>query len=124
MAPTLLRRRDMAPKPAIDPRITAAANHWGLDPSLVNAVVQAEGGIAHILTAVQCSTKSVQTIEEALEITCRSATHRMWEYVKTHCGVQYVEYFGSQWAPIGVENDPHNLNVNWVPNVKKFWLGS
>ena len=32
----------------------------------------------------------------------------------------FVTYFGERWAPVGVENDPNNLNKNWIPNVKKF----
>ena len=32
----------------------------------------------------------------------------------------FVTYFGKQWAPVGVSNDPTNLNKNWIGNVKKF----
>jgi hypothetical protein len=32
----------------------------------------------------------------------------------------FIEYFGNVWAPIGAENDPTNLNKNWIGNVKKF----
>lgn len=32
----------------------------------------------------------------------------------------FIEYFGNRWAPIGVANDPTNLNKNWIGNVQKF----
>jgi LysM repeat protein len=39
---------------------------------------------------------------------------------KTKFDKDFVTYFGEKWAPIGVENDPKNLNKNWIPNVQKF----
>jgi hypothetical protein len=30
----------------------------------------------------------------------------------------FVEYFGTKWAKIGVTNDPNNLNKNWLPNFR------
>lgn len=32
----------------------------------------------------------------------------------------FIQFMGGRWAPIGVSNDPTNLNKNWVPNVSKF----
>jgi len=32
----------------------------------------------------------------------------------------FIEFLGSRYAPIGAENDPDNLNKNWVQNVR-FW---
>jgi len=32
----------------------------------------------------------------------------------------WLEYVASRWAPIGVKNDPHNLNRNWLRNVRHF----
>ena len=31
-----------------------------------------------------------------------------------------LEEFGNRWAPVGAENDPTNLNKNWVKNVKSY----
>jgi hypothetical protein len=28
-----------------------------------------------------------------------------------------LKAFSERWAPIGAENDPDNLNVNWLPNI-------
>jgi hypothetical protein len=33
-----------------------------------------------------------------------------------------VDFWAKRWAPVGAANDPHDLNVNWPVNVKKFWL--
>ena len=32
-------------------------------------------------------------------------------------GLYTIEQIGSKYAPIGVENDPNNLNIHWVPNI-------
>lgn len=32
----------------------------------------------------------------------------------------FIQFMGNRWAPIGVANDPTNLNKNWVKNVSKF----
>jgi hypothetical protein len=106
----------------IDPDVRRMATRFGLDPALIQAVVTAEGGIGHIVKAVQCSIPSVTTLEKALEITCRSAVHRMTDYVKAHSAQGYVEYFASKWAPQGVANDPTHLNKNWPGNVLRLWL--
>lgn len=33
---------------------------------------------------------------------------------------QFIEFMGGRWAPIGAENDPDNLNENWIPNVRSI----
>jgi hypothetical protein len=33
---------------------------------------------------------------------------------------KFVDFMQRRWAPIGVKNDPKNLNKNWAPNVRKF----
>jgi len=33
----------------------------------------------------------------------------------------FIDYFGSKWAPIGAENDPYGLNQNWLPNFQKYY---
>ena len=32
----------------------------------------------------------------------------------------FAEFMRDRWAPLGAENDPENLNYNWLPNVKSF----
>ena len=33
----------------------------------------------------------------------------------------FITFLGSRYAPIGADNDPHNLNAHWVRNVKFFY---
>jgi hypothetical protein len=109
----------------LDPDLRRVADRWGLDPRLIAAVQTAEGGTrAHLIKAVKCSVLTgwdgltdALAYERALEITCRSATHRLSDYVRMTDPKGFVDYFASKWAPQGVANDPHHLNVHWPVNV-------
>lgn len=104
----------------IDADVQAAAAQFGLDPHLIQAVVNAEG---NILKAVQCSLPSVTTRAQALDVTCRSAVHAMSDYLKadpTRRG-DFIRFWGQRWAPVGATNDPSNLNANWTHNVSRGW---
>ncbi len=111
----------------IDADIAATAKHWGLDPALIQSVVNAEGGGQHIVRAVQISIPSVTTRQEALEVTCRSAVHAMCDFIESNLGgenqlaLDFVVFWGKRWAPVGATNDPHNLNANWSRNVYSGW---
>jgi hypothetical protein len=61
----------------INPTIRAKAAYFGVDPALVQAVYQAEGGTEHAFSP-RCSVRlpSVQTFEKAIEVVCRSAAMR------------------------------------------------
>ena len=87
-------------------------------PKLVQAVVRAEG---NILKAVQCSQPDTKSVEDALDITCRSAVHAMSDYLMAHDPEGFVAYWAARWAPQGAENDPANLNKNWPKNVAAGW---
>jgi len=106
----------------IDDDVKRIAEGFNLDPSLIQAVVNAEGGGDHIIRAVQCSIPSVTTREEAIRITCRSAVHRMRDFIveNGHRGA-FVAYWAKKWAPRGAENDPHDQNANWPANVLSGW---
>lgn len=106
----------------IDPDVRRIARRFAGSsptfPRLIQAVVRAEGDI---LKAVRCSVPTCKDREEALEITCRSATHAMSDYLKDLDADGFVEYWAAKWAPKGAGNDPKNLNVHWAPNVQKLW---
>lgn len=104
----------------IAPDVKRIARKFGVDPELIQAVVQAEG---NILKAVQCSLPSIRTREEALEVTCRSAAHAMSDWLKLHAAPDFVAFWGARWAPDGAQNDPTHLNRNWPGNVLRLWLG-
>lgn len=105
----------------IDPDVRRIARRFGLDPALIQAVVRAEGDI---IKAVQCSFPKVTTLDEALDITCRSATHALSDYVKALDADGFVEFWGGRWAPKGAGNDPKALNAHWAPNVRRLWRQS
>lgn len=102
------------------PTVARIAHQFGVDPALIQAVVNAEG---NILKAVQCSLPTVTTRDEAIEVTCRSAVHAMSDYVASTAGqpFTFVQFWGARWAPTGAANDPHGLNANWIGNVFRFW---
>jgi len=107
----------------IDADVHAAAEHFGLDPALIQAVVNAEG---NILRAVQCSIPTIATRAEALDVLCRSAVHALCDWVKAGGDPRkdaFVEFWGARWAPPNVANDPHHLNANWDSNVERLWVG-
>lgn len=104
----------------IDPDVRGIAKDFGLDSALLQAVVNAEG---NIVRAVQCSIPSVQTREQALRITARSAVHAMCDYIKSSQRGPFVQFWAARWAPQGVANDPKGLNRNWPKNVLALWNG-
>ena len=104
----------------IDQDIHIMATQWGLDPALVQAVVNAEG---NIVKAVQCSIPSVTTRDEALRVLCRSATHALSDFAKDPSRHDsFVQFWGARWAPPHATNDPTNLNANWAKNVQELWV--
>ena len=106
---------------SIDADVSAAAKRFGLDPRLVQAVVNAEG---NIVRAVAISIPTVTTREQALDVTCRSAVHAMCDWVKADAERQreYVAFWAARWAPVGASNDPHALNQFWPSNVLRGWI--
>ncbi len=36
----------------------------------------------------------------------------------------FTKFMAARWAPVGVENDPTNLNANWPGNVWAYYAGS
>jgi len=106
----------------IDADVLAVAQDFGLDPSLLQAVVNAEG---NIVRAVQCSIPTVNTRALALRITARSCVHAMVDWIKSGGPEQkqsFVAFWAARWAPAGAKNDPHNLNANWPINVGRSWI--
>lgn len=104
----------------IDTDVAATSKHFGVDPKLIQSVVNAEG---NIVRAVAISLPSVTTRQEALEVTCRSAAHAMSDFIKgnAHTQADFVMTWGARWAPIGAENDPKGQNQFWISNVLRGW---
>lgn len=82
---------------------------------IANAIYWAEGGdISHpygILAHYKTTTSRqacINTIQHA---------RRDWNGKGDFC-----EFLGSRYCPVGANNDPTGLNVNWVKNVKYYLL--
>lgn len=109
--------------------LTAAAHHFFGDSdaglALLRAMVSAEGGTNHTtVKAVQCSIPSIVTVPDALDVFCRSAAHAAVDFIAADQAraQQFIAHLGSTWAPLGVANDPHGLNANWIANVLAGWV--
>lgn len=90
---------------------------------LANAIYKAEGGKKarkpYGVLSVQCD--SEKQCREICINTIRNNAKR-WKQ-KTHNADKYPDYLSflaSRYAPVGVNNDPKNLNKNWLKNVKFF----
>ena len=126
-----------------------AAIAFYCDPftSLLVAIIRAEGGEAAFIKAIQCSYPKTATFPEALARACKTLRNRVVEYQSRDLGplmetqaaaamdpwtgealprrllftTTFIEFLGARWAPVGADNDPTALNVNWVPNVTAMY---
>ena len=121
-----------------------------LDPfgPLLEAMVRAEGGEQAMVRAVQCSMPDVCTVDEALSRAAKTIRNRVVAFTEFRpdesifgtvrmdgkdpwtgednprrlCVTDaFIEFLGARWAPIGVMNDPTNLNAHWVGNVAAIY---
>ncbi len=121
-----------------------------LDPfrALILAMVRAEGGQAAFVKAIQCSRPDVQDFGTALAIACKTVRNRVIDYqqreidpallvLSCHTSADpwtgesfprrlavsetFIRFLAARWAPVGVANDPTNLNINWAGNVIKIY---
>lgn|SRR5574338_627647 len=105
----------------IDPDVARISKRWNLPAEWVAAVIRQEGGREAIVRAVQCSIPSVKTFDDAVDIVCRSAVGALVRLVQGRELVgEWVSVFGAKWAPVGVANDPTNLNAHWVPGIQRI----
>lgn len=103
------------------------ADQQGIDPILFLAIAMSEtgwgksnavreknnpGGLMDSATGM-ATVKRFNTLDEGLEAMGVTLHNRI---VKD--GLNTIEKLGNVYAPIGVSNDPNNLNANWIPTVK------
>lgn len=49
---------------------------------------------------------------------CLATCWKNWlRWQKTDMETPYLVFLANRYAPIGADNDPDNLNINWLPNV-------
>ncbi|WP_260449218.1 peptidoglycan DD-metalloendopeptidase family protein [Listeria immobilis] len=105
---------DIADKQGIDPVLflAIAMSETGWGKSTAVTVKHNPGGLMDSATNMQ-TVKHFSTLDEGLEAMGVTLHNRI---VKD--GLNTVEKLGAVYAPIGVANDPTNLNANWIPTVK------
>lgn len=87
--------------------------------AIVDAIYQAEGGEKAKkpfgILSVPCNGYS--ECRKICENTVRN-NYRRWQ--DSNQSVTYLEFLALRYAPIGVSNDPKNLNPNWLKNVRSI----
>lgn len=64
--------------------------------------------------------QEVSSPKEANKVLNESIENGFWRWLQAGRPVPLVDFIQMRWAPIGAENDPKNLNMNWAPNVRSF----
>jgi len=114
---------------------------------LLQAMIRAEGGPEAFVTAVRCSFPTTADLPEALARACKTLRGRIVAFQGFGLGPlfetvrlqrrdpwtgeegprclrftdRFLEFLGASWAPVGVANDPTNLNRHWIPNVCRIY---
>jgi hypothetical protein len=100
--------------------IGSCGSSWAMDTStysddeIANAIYLAEGGAKTSHPYGILKKYKVTTPRQACLNTIAHA-RRDWDGKG-----DFIEFLGNRYAPIGVANDPTNLNRNWVSNVKSL----
>jgi len=95
-------------------------NVWADDNKLADAIYKAEGGKKAVkpygILSVTCNSKA-----ECRQICLNTIRNQRKRHKAHDCGLGYLECLARRYAPIGVKNDPSNLNKNWLKNVRYFY---
>lgn len=87
-----------------------------LVPQIAQAVKGAENnGRNHGVLSVHTSNES-----DASKVLNNSIYNSFVRWHEAGRPGKFIDFMQQRWAPQGVANDPHNLNQNWAPNVRKF----
>lgn len=106
--------------------IRRIAAEIGVQPQFLAAIRVAEGGGPGREFGVL--SQEAPTYEEQCRVCARSIRNNLFRYVTRHDGAfpvnrddryspGFIAFMAARWAPVGVANDPSNLNAHWVANV-------
>lgn len=103
------------------------AKKYGISPALMAAIIGAESGWGTSAAIRNKNNPSGQMVgSEILAFPSLKAgieaTGKTLNALVVGQGLSTVETLGSHYAPVGAANDPTNMNVNWVPTVKKLMM--
>lgn len=104
----------------------------GVDPFFIATIRKVENGDAGKEFGVL--SPGNETYDKQLQVCCATVRNRIYEYLlglytkhQFSYGIricytnQFIAYFQQKWAPIGVHNDPNNLNNNWYKNATSIY---
>jgi hypothetical protein len=91
------------------------------DEHIVNAIYKAEGAekAKKPFGILSVSCEGYDDCRQICFNTVRNNRKRYADYGYKQYDT-YLEFLASRYAPIGASNDPHNLNQNWLKNVRYF----
>lgn len=86
-----------------------------LVPQIASAVKVAEGNPRnHGVLSVKTSSG-----KEASKVLDNSTYNNFVRWHEAGRPGKFIDFMQKRWAPLGVKNDPKNLNKNWAGNVRK-----
>jgi adenylate kinase family enzyme len=126
------------PRPEEILDIMKHAEMVGVESELLMAIRVSENGKDHIAYGVIPNTKYdkdkgymkngiFHSYQNEKEKQLRWAAHTIRSYsnrfkkTKNFKNKDFISYMARGYAPIGAKNDPHGLNKDWEPNVKKYY---
>lgn len=87
--------------------------------TIVDAIYKVEGAEKAIkpfgILSVPCN-----GYVECRQICYNTVKNNYARWLKSDQSMTYLEFLAIRYAPIGVSNDPKNLNQNWLKNIKYF----
>ena len=94
------------------PKVDAAVGR--IMPYIAKAIKTAEGNPRNFgVLSVPTSSSG-----EANTVLNNSIRNSIIRWIQAGQPIPFSEFMQKRWAPIGAENDPKNLNVNWLLNVE------
>jgi hypothetical protein len=85
-----------------------------LVPYMRGAIKVAEGNSKNFGVL---STKTANS-HEAEQVLDNSIRNSYLRWLQAGQPGKFVDFMAARWAPVGVANDPNNLNANWPTNVR------
>ncbi len=102
------------------PQIMKAANKWRIDPRLIIAIAGGESSFGRNARGFNAWGIGPGRTYASWDAGIDAAAHLLrHNYVGK--GLKTLASIGSKWAPLGVANDPTNLNSNWYRNNSTFY---
>lgn len=98
----------------------ASPRNYPVNPfALLLAIREAEKGRKGFEFGVVSAKDS--DLKTQCRLACETVKNHLARFQAQSGEEDFIAFLGKSYAPLGAENDPHNLNRNWVKNVKWFY---